>query len=90
MPYTYTTPQGPPLSQLLQLWRGRGGRGGGGGGRGHGNRNHLAGKVVLQGSEEVTDDRHAPGLPQHLLPLLPVHVPHVSVMFGETKDSGDQ
>lgn len=34
----------------------------------------------------MPDDGHAPGLPQHLLPLLPVHVPHVSVVFGEPKD----
>lgn len=50
----------------------------------------LTGEIILQGSEEVTDDRHAPGLPQHRLPLLPVHVPHVGVMFGKTEDSGDE
>uniref|UniRef100_A0A3B4TV73 Uncharacterized protein n=1 Tax=Seriola dumerili TaxID=41447 RepID=A0A3B4TV73_SERDU len=71
-----------PLSQLLQVWRGRGGYGGGG--------SLFTGKIVLQGSEEVTDDWHTPRLPQHLLPLLPVHVPHVGVMFGETKDSGEE
>lgn len=76
----------PPLSELLQFWGGRGGRGGGGGQR----KQLLTGEIVLQGGEKVTDDRHAPCLPQHLLPLLPVHVPHVGVMFGETEDSGDE
>lgn len=38
----------------------------------------------------MADDRHAPRLPQHLLPLLPAHIPHVGVMFGEAKDSGDE
>lgn len=67
----------PPLLELLYFWRGRGG--------GHG-RQFLAGEIVLKRCKEVPDDGHAPGLPQHLLPLLPVHVPHVSVVFGETKD----
>lgn len=81
-----------PLSQLLQFWRGREGEGGGGewSGRGRCGQKLLTGKVVLQGSEEVTDDRHTPRLPQHLLPLLPVHVPHIGVMFGETKDPGEE
>lgn len=35
----------------------------------------------------MTDDRDAPCLPEHLLPLLPVHVPHVGVVFGEPEDS---
>lgn len=34
----------------------------------------------------MSDDGHAPGLPQNLLPLLPVHVPHISVVFREPKD----
>lgn len=38
----------------------------------------------------MSDDGHAPGLPQNLLPLLPVHVPHVSVVFGKPKDPGDE
>lgn len=38
----------------------------------------------------MSDDRHAPGLPQDLLPLLPVHVPHVGVVFGKAKDPGDE
>lgn len=75
-----------PLPELLQLWRGRGSRGGGG----RQMWQLLAGEIILQGSEEVTDDRHAPGLPEHHLPLLPVHVPHVGVMFGKTEDSGDE
>lgn len=66
----------------LRDWGGR--RGGGGGGH---DRKLLTGKVVLQRSKKVSDDGHAPRLPQNLLPLLPVHVPHVSVVFWEPKDS---
>lgn len=74
------------LSELLQLWRGRRGRRGPGGHR----RQLLAGKVILERSEEVADDGNAPGLPQNLLPLLPVHVPNVRVVFGETKDPEEE
>lgn len=35
------------------------------------------------------DDGDAPRLPQHLLPLLSVHVPHIGVVFGKPKDSGE-
>lgn len=38
----------------------------------------------------MSDDGHAPGLPKNLLPLLPVHVPHVGVVFGEPKDPGGE
>ena len=48
----------------------------------------LAGEVVLERGEEVTDDGHAPGLPKNLLSLLAVHVLHVRVVFGEAKDPG--
>jgi len=77
---------------VLQVWRVRGGcRGGGVGGecaRCGQRRQLLTSKVVLQGSEEVADDWHTPRFPKHLLPLLPIHVPYISVMFGETKNSG--
>lgn len=83
--HTHCTP-------LSEVWRGRrqGGSVGAGGGQAgcsHG-RQLLTSKVLLQRGKEVTDDRHTPRLPQQLLPLLTVHVPHVGVMFGETKDSG--
>ena len=35
----------------------------------------------------MADDRHAPRLPQNLLPPPAVHVPHVGVVLGEAKDS---
>lgn len=57
--------------------------GGSGGGEG---RQLLTGKVVLERSKEVADDGNTPGLPQKLLALLPVHVPHVRVVFGKTED----
>lgn len=38
----------------------------------------------------MSDDGHAPGLAQDLLPLLLVHVPHVGVVFGEAEDPGDE
>lgn len=72
------------LSELLRVWAEPGGGGsGGGGGKGG---QLLTGKVVLERSEEVADDGDTPGLPQNLLPLLPVHVPHIRVVFWKTKD----
>lgn len=61
--------------------------GGGGSGCGGGDgRQLLTGKVVLERSKEVADNGNAPGLPQKLLALLPVHVPHIRVVFGKTKN----
>lgn len=74
----------------MQPLRGGGaGRGGGGADGGQWGQ-LLAGEVVLQRGEEVADHRDAPGLPQDLLPLLPAHVPHVGVVFGEAEDPGEQ
>lgn len=65
--------------------------GAGGGHAGGGQRRQLlTSKVLLQWGKEVANDGYAPGLPQQLLPLLPVHVPHIGVVFGETKDSGGE
>ena len=44
-------------------------------------------KVVLEGGEEVADDRDAPGATQDPLPLAAAHVVHVCVVFREAKDS---
>lgn len=44
-------------------------------------------KVILQWSEEVTDNRDAPRATEDFLSLHPTHVVHVSVMFWEAKDS---
>lgn len=64
---------------------------GAGGGHAQGQRRQLlTSKVFLQWGKEVTNDRNAPGFPQQLLPLLPVHVPHICVMFGKTKDSVEE
>lgn len=76
------TPHRP--SELLRvLEKPGGGRSAGGGGEG--GQLHT-GKVVLERSEEVADDGNTPGLTQNLLPLLPVHVPHIRVVFGKTED----
>lgn len=42
-----------------------------------------AGKVFLQGREEVADDRHAPGPAEQSLPGQAAHVGHVRVVHGE-------
>lgn len=75
---------------MLQFKRVREGRVGGGGAGCDQRRQLLTGKIVLKWSKEVTDDWHTPCLPQHLLPLLPVHVPYIGVMFGEAKDSVEE
>lgn len=42
--------------------------------------------IILQRSEEVTDDGDTPGATQDSLPLAPAHVVHICVMLGEAKD----
>lgn len=38
----------------------------------------------------MADDGDAPGAPQHPLPLHPAHVVHICVVFGESKDPGEE
>lgn len=44
-------------------------------------------KIILQRGEEVANNRDTPGATQDFLPLIPAHVVHVRVVFGEAKDS---
>ena len=46
----------------------------------------FAGKVVFEGSEQVPDDRNAPGPAQELLPGAATHVGHVGVVDREAED----
>lgn len=48
----------------------------------------FTGKVVLQGGEEVSDDRHAPGPPKQLLTGHAAHVGDVCVVYREAEDPG--
>lgn len=48
----------------------------------------FTGKVVLQGGEEVSDDRHAPGPPKQLLTGHTAHVGDVCVVYREAEDPG--
>ena len=46
----------------------------------------FTGKVVFEGCEQVSDDGHAPGPAQQLLPGAAAHVGHVRVVDGEPED----
>lgn len=48
----------------------------------------FTGKVVLQGGEEVSDDRHTPGPPEQLLAGTTAHVGHIRVVYGKAEDPG--
>ena len=42
-------------------------------------------KVVLEGGEDVADDRHAPGLAEQTLAATATQVGHIRVVIWETK-----
>lgn len=48
----------------------------------------FTGKVVLQGGEEVSDDRHTPGPPKQLLAGTTAHVGHIRVVYRKAEDPG--
>lgn len=48
----------------------------------------FTGKVVLQGGEEVSDDRHTPGPPEQLLAGNTAHVGHIRVVYRKAEDPG--
>lgn len=48
----------------------------------------FTGKVVLQGGEEVSDDRYTPGPPEQLLAGNTAHVGHICVVYGKAEDPG--
>ena len=50
----------------------------------------FTGKVVLQGGEEVSDDRHAPGPPKQLLTGHTAHVGDVCVVYREADPQGSR
>lgn len=49
----------------------------------------FTGKVVLQGGEEVSDDRHTPGPPKQLLAGTTAHVGHIRVVYRKAEDPGE-
>ena len=50
----------------------------------------VAGKVLLERSEEVAYDGHAPGAPQQPLSSQAAHVGHVCVVDREAKHPGQE
>lgn len=48
----------------------------------------FTGKVVLQGGEEVSDDRYTPGPTEQLLAGHPAHVGDICVVYRKAEDPG--
>lgn len=46
----------------------------------------FTGKVVLQGGEEVSDDRYTPGPTEQLLAGHPAHVGDICVVYRKAED----